>query len=239
MRYAILADIHSNLTAFEAVLKDIEERGGVEEIWCLGDIVGYGPEPHACIELLRKYQHIAIAGNHDWASIGKLELTDFNPYAAAAARWTTLQLLPEDIKYLDSLPTKLVQGDFTLVHGSPRHPIWEYLLSPYEAEANFQYFNTQFCLVGHSHIPFYIEEGGKMLKPLPPRLPLKKNRLIINPGGVGQPRDGDPRASYIIYDDQEQAIYYFRIPYDVQSTQRRMIELGLPMPLALRLSYGK
>jgi predicted phosphodiesterase len=239
MRYAILADIHSNLAAFEAVLKDIEERGGVEGIWCLGDIIGYGPDPHACIELLNRYKHIAIAGNHDWAAIGKLELTDFNPYAAAAARWTAHQLTKEDIKYIENLPLTLGEGDFTLVHGSPRHPIWEYLLSPEDAEENFSHFNSRFCLIGHSHIPFFTQQGEGMLKRLPPSLPLGNERLIINPGGVGQPRDGDPRASYVIYDSQEGVIYHHRIPYDIAFTQRKMVELGLPSPLAIRLSYGR
>ncbi|GAH83966.1 unnamed protein product, partial [marine sediment metagenome] len=144
MRYAIIADIHANLAAFTAVLNDIERRGGVEEMWCLGDVVGYGPDPHQCIELLRQHNHVCIAGNHDWAAIGKLSLSEFNPDAAAACRWTVQQLSPEDVDYLESLPLVIEKGDFTLVHGSPREPIWEYLLSISSARQNFAYFQSQF-----------------------------------------------------------------------------------------------
>lgn len=238
MRYAILADIHGNLPALEAVLSDIEGRGGVDEIWCLGDIVGYGPDPHSCIELLRQYKHVCVAGNHDWAAIGKLGVDDFNPYAAAAALWTARQLSTSDIDYLKSLPLRLVKGDFTLVHGSPREPIWEYILSPLEAAVNFEYFSTPFCLVGHSHVPLLFRSNGQMTY-LPEKMALEEKPLILNPGGVGQPRDGDPRASYAIYDEGEKVFYHFRIPYDIATTQRRMMEAGLPLPLALRLSYGR
>jgi len=203
MRYAILGDIHSNLVAFEAVLEDIEVRGGVSEIWCLGDVVGYGPEPHACIELLRRYNHVCVAGNHDWAAIGKINISDFNPDAAEACRWTAQQLTAEDINYLQNLPLSLKQGDFALVHGSPRQPIWEYILSVDDARDNFNYFDTKFCLVGHSHVPliFRCDNTGACLGARLPqeiRLGSQGFRLIINPGGVGQPRDGDPRASYAI-----------------------------------------
>ncbi len=129
MRYAIIADIHANLAAFTAVLNDIESKGGVVEIWCLGDIVGYGPDPHQCIELLCQYNHACVAGNHDWAATGKIDTSDFNPDAAAACQWAARQLSPEDAKYLENLPLTIQRGDFTLVHGSPREPIWEYVLS--------------------------------------------------------------------------------------------------------------
>lgn len=243
MRYAILADIHSNLTAFTEVLDDIERRGGAEEIWCLGDVVGYGPDPCQCIELLRRQNHVCIAGNHDWAAIGKIDTSDFNPYAAAAAHWTAQQLSPEDVHYLDNLPLVIEKGDFTLVHGSPRDPIWEYLLSTVSAKQNFAYFQSQFCLIGHSHVPLIFEqnEAGACLFsefPADAVLRLAENRLIINPGGVGQPRDGDPRASYAIYDSETGTITLYRIPYDIGATQSRMTEYGLPMRLVTRLSYG-
>ena len=153
MRYAIIADIHANLAAFTAVLDDIERRGEVEEVWCLGDVVGYGPDSHQCIELLCRYNHVCIAGNHDWAATGKLSTSDFNPDAATACHWTAQQLTPEDIEYLENLPLVIQRGDFTLVHGSPREPIWEYLLSATSSMENFAYFQSQFCLVGHSHVP--------------------------------------------------------------------------------------
>jgi len=184
MRYAITADIHANLAAFTAVLDDIERRGGTEEVWCLGDIVGYGPDPHQCIELLRQLKHICVAGNHDRA----------------------------DRDYLGSLPLITQRDDFTLAHGSPREPNWEYLLSTDAAEENFAYFQSQFCLVGHSHRPlvfeYYNETGTCSLKKLPvdAEISLAENRLIINPGSVGQPRDGDPRASYAIYDSENRTV---------------------------------
>jgi len=243
MRYVIVADIHANLTAFRAVLDDIERRGGVEEVWCLGDVVSYGPDPHQCIELLRQYNHICVAGNHDWAAIGKIDTSDFNPDAAAACHWAAQQLSPEDIEYLGSLPLVIQKGDFTLVHGSPREPIWEYLLSTTSAKENFACFQSQFCLVGHSHMPLmfeYSDSGAcffsKFLSDAV--LTLAKNRLIINPGSIGQPRDGDPRASYAIYDSEAKSITHYRIPYDIAATQARMVEYGLPMHLVERLNYG-
>jgi diadenosine tetraphosphatase ApaH/serine/threonine PP2A family protein phosphatase len=243
MRYAIIADIHANLVAFTAVLDDIDGRGGVEEVWCLGDVVGYGPDPHQCIELLCRYNHVCVAGNHDWAAIGKLDTSDFNPDAAAACRWTGQQLTAEDIRYLESLPLVIDRGDFTLVHGSPREPIWEYLLSTTSARVNFACFQSQFCLVGHSHVPLifeYSEDGACSFSQFPAGgvLRLAQNRLIINPGGVGQPRDGDPRASYAIYDSEAGTISLHRIPYDIEATQARMVEYRLPMRLVARLNYG-
>jgi len=243
MRYALIADIHANLTAFTAVLDDIKLKGGVEEIWCLGDVVGYGPDPHQCIELLRQYNHVCVAGNHDWAAIGKLDTSNFNPDAAIACRWTAQQLTPEDVKYLESLPLVIQKGDFTLVHGSPREPIWEYLMSTSSARENFAYFQSHFCLVGHSHVPLafrYGDDGVCSFSSFSPYagLILGRNRLIINPGGVGQPRDGDPRASYAIYDSERKMVRLYRVPYDIDATQVRMARHNLPMRLVVRLSYG-
>jgi len=242
MRYAIVADIHANLAAFTAVLQDIAHRGEVAEIWCLGDIVGYGPDPHQCLELLRQCNHVCVAGNHDWGAIGKLDLSDFNPDAAAACRWTAGQLLPEDVRYLENLPTVIEKDDFTLVHGSPREPIWEYLTSTSIAGENFNFFQSPYCLVGHSHLPvvFRREDGDCISGKLVPNigLALGKHRLIINPGGVGQPRDGDPRASYAIYDSEASSLKLYRIPYDIAATQNKMMQKGLPVRLVVRLEHG-
>ncbi len=243
MRYAIIADIHANLAAFTAVLGDIERRGGVTEMWCLGDVVGYGPDPHQCIELLRQHKHVCIAGNHDWAAISKLSLSEFNPDAATACRWTAEQLSPEDVAYLESLPTVIEKDNFTLVHGSPREPIWEYLLSVSSAKENFTYFKSQFCLVGHSHVPSIfkqIESGGCSFSPFFDYvgLILGKSRLIINPGSIGQPRDGDPRASYAIFDSEPRMIRLYRVVYDIDATQVKMVKHNLPVRLVSRLSQG-
>ncbi len=241
MRCAILADIHGNLAAFQAVLGDIEERGGADEIWCLGDIIGYGPDPSECIELLRRYDHLCVAGNHDWAAIGKVDISDFNPEAAAACQWTGQQLSDEDVRFLDSLPLTLNRGDFTIVHGSPREPTWEYVLSTQSAKMNFRFFNTRYCLIGHAHVPLVFELAGEtcLLKELPAELELGENRLIINPGSVGQPRDGDPRAAYAIYDEKVKTIYHHRVAYDIEATQEKMVVYGLPKFLVTRLSYGR
>jgi diadenosine tetraphosphatase ApaH/serine/threonine PP2A family protein phosphatase len=238
-----MADIHSNLTAFQAVMGDVAARGGVAEVWCLGDVVGYGPDPHQCIELLSQYEHVCVAGNHDWAAINKLDTAYFNPVAAVACHWTAQQLSDEDRDYLARLPLTIRKGDFTLVHGSPREPIWEYLLSIGEAEENRARFETKFCLVGHSHVPLvfkYGESGRCSLSPFSDgeEVTLGEARLIINPGGVGQPRDGDPRASYAIYDEETGKVTLHRVAYDIKATQKRMLKQGLPMPLVTRLSYG-
>ena len=242
MRYAIIADVHANLTAFAAVLKDIEQRGGMDEIWCLGDIVGYGPDPHECIALLRQQRYVCVAGNHDWGAIGKVDIADFNPDAAAACQWTAQQLSPEDVRYLENLPLTLERDDFTLVHGSPREPIWEYLISTSIALQNFNFFQSPYCLVGHSHLPlvFRDEDGACSFNKWATNigLALGRNRLIINPGGVGQPRDGDPRASYAIYDTENRQIRLYRVPYDIETTQHKMMESGLPIRLVARLKYG-
>ena len=139
MRYAIIADIHANLAAFKAVLEDIGHQGGAEKVWCLGDVVGYGPDPHECIELLCQINHVCVAGNHDWAAIGKIDTAEFNPDAAAACHWTAQQLSPADIEYLQKLPLVIEEDKFTLVHGSPREPVWEYIISTGIAQENFAY----------------------------------------------------------------------------------------------------
>jgi predicted phosphodiesterase len=243
MRCAIIADIHANLDAFKAVLLDIKEQGEVEEIWCLGDIIGYGPDPHQCIELLRRTNHICVAGNHDLAVIGEVDTHQFNPDAVAACEWTSRQLTPQDVLYIKELPLVIERGDFTLVHGSPREPVWEYILSISTASENFTYFKSKYCLVCHSHVPavFRLGKGGvcSFNKFLPESaLGLGEGRLIINPGSVGQPRDGDPRASYAIYDSEAEQIRLRRVPYDITATQSKMVGLRLPMRLVARLSRG-
>ena len=243
MRYLILSDIHSNLEAFEAVLDD---AGPVDQVWCLGDVVGYGPDPNGCVAQLRSLDHLCVAGNHDWATVGKLDLSDFNPDAREANLWNRKHLSPSNLAYLESLPETLVQGDFTLLHGSPRHPIWEYIIYASTAEVNFEHFDTRYCLVGHTHTPMIFRrhqrEDGQDSEALAPTLdqPLElgSERLIINPGSVGQPRDGDPRASYAILDDEGLTIEHRRVAYSWERTQAKMMGQDLPLRLVLRLQYG-
>ena len=246
MRYAIIADIHSNLAALTAVLDDIKQRGGADETWCLGDIVGYGPDPRECLDTLRQTTDICVAGNHDWAVIGgknEVDISEFNPDAAYADQWTAQQLSDEDMEYLSNLPLTIEKGDFTLVHGSPREPVREYLLSSGAARENLAYFTTRFCLVGHSHQPvvFYCTENGDIsARYFLPDNPVAtgEGRLIINPGSVGQPRDSNPDAAYAIFDSEQQLIRLHRVPYDIRATQNKMQAHGLPVRLSARLSYG-
>jgi diadenosine tetraphosphatase ApaH/serine/threonine PP2A family protein phosphatase len=243
MRYAVIADIHANLTALMAVLTDIYKKEDIGEVWCLGDIVGYGPDPSQCIELLRRTNHICVAGNHDLAAIGEIDTADFNPDAAAAIQWTTRQLSTQDRVYIKSLPLVIEREDFTLVHGSPRQPVWEYVMSISTAKENFAHFKSSFCLVCHTHVPAIFKLGKNdacsfSQFPAKGELVLGEERMIINPGSVGQPRDGDPRASYAIYDNKTRTVSLYRVPYDIAATQARMVEQRLPMRLVARLSLG-
>ena len=242
MRALILGDVHSNLAALQAVIGDAEGRGGFDVIWCLGDTVGYGPDPNSCLELLRRYELLVVAGNHDHAAVGKMSVESFNDAAATAARWTASQLGQEDVDFLSGLPLVAIVEPFTLVHGSLRAPVWEYLLTQESALATLDLLSTQFCLVGHSHIPFLcLENQGspefvEFVEDQP--FELNQERWIINGGGVGQPRDNDPRPSYAIYDSNSGTVERHRVSYDIASTQERMRQLRLPQTLIDRLSYG-
>lgn len=243
MRVAVISDIHGNLPALEAVLQDIGDQ--VEQIWCLGDIVGYGPDPNECVERVRQEDLICVVGNHDWASLGKVDLEDFNPDARWAAQWTTEQLSRKNLRFLDQLPASLVVDQFTLVHGSPRAPIWEYVTIPSIARENFAFFDTPVCLVGHTHVPlaFHLPEEKpanceRRWLDKKETLDLNEGRWILNPGGVGQPRDGDPRSAYMLLDTEEMSAEIQRVPYPVEKTQQRMEEAGLPQSLIVRLSFG-
>lgn len=382
MRYAIFTDIHANLEALETVLAKIDEiarEEPIEQIWFLGDLVGYGPNPNECIDALRKRTDVIIAGNHDWAAVGKLDLEDFSAAARISAEWTAEQLTEEHREFLRNLPERLVIGACTLVHGSPYGPLWEYLTSEVLAERSFQHFEGRFCLVGHTHVPIifqqpytfanepteplvsltqdaqeetsemaavlltshkaetiesaYLEledmqqageqEAGRlpaaveladtpdaesehvpfegqageagaelgasageledsdasaattseseiknaedrlnneieellellglsqsmvqvtneMLQPPEgPWEPPANYRVIINPGGVGQPRDGDPRAAFMIYDSIRGVFEFYRLPYPFEKTQEKIIQAGLPQYLAVRLAFGR
>jgi len=377
MRYAIFSDVHANLEALEAALAEIDEiaeENPIDQFWCLGDLVGYGPDPNRCIELVRERTDVIIAGNHDWAAIGKLDLEDFSDAARISAEWTTKQLTDEHRAFLAQLPERLEIDGCTLVHGSPYGPLWEYLTSEVFAERSFQHFETRYCFVGHTHIPAIFqqpdtianvpthpledtdvndlldladEEAGHSvavttaaqagaaaesaetaavatdqapddqasidmnedeLPVMPPDageeasngyqsddaddaeavlydadaasesvlrdaehlngeieellelLGLSRSmiqvtnkmivppeghwdapedhRFIINPGGVGQPRDGDPRAAFMIY-DTETGCEFYRVKYDFQKTQEKIIKAGLPQYLAIRLAFGR
>ncbi len=241
MRYLVLSDIHSNLPALEAVLAEVD-LAHIDEVLCLGDLVGYGPNPNECIDRLRELPLRCVAGNHDWAAIGKMDTAEFNPAAREACQWTERELTAENRAYLLSLPETLVQDNYTLVHGSLRAPIWEYVTHPLVAQRTFELLNTHLCFHGHTHVPVIFREEGAhpqayILSP-GQRITLDTNRHMINTGSVGQPRDGDPRASYLLFDSQKATLEYQRVDYPVEETQKSMKRKGLPESLITRLSYG-
>ena len=245
MRCLVISDIHSNLEAFEAVLS---HAGPVDCTWCLGDLVGYGPDPNACVDLLRSRAHLCVAGNHDWAALGKLDLAEFNVDAWSAAVWTQDNLTPENRAFLEALPKELpgpAPETFWLVHGSPCHPIWEYILDERSAVAAFRCADAAYCLHGHTHVPIVIRQAAQKgrervtwAQPSGEPIALGPERMLINPGSVGQPRDGDNRASYLILDADALLIEHRRVEYPYQRTQSKMLSRGLPPRLATRLAFG-
>lgn len=242
MRILIISDIHANFTAFETVLKDAE--GEWDFVWCLGDVVGYGPDPNECVEKLKTMPHLCLAGNHDWAALGRLDVRTFNPDARRAVEWTQETLTPENTKFLEALPVTFVIGDYTLVHASPREPVWEYILEPLIAALNFPHFETPYCFVGHTHQPVIytmVDENGDTHSTSPQyRQPHKLNgkRQIINPGSIGQPRDQNPDAAYGILDMKTGIFEHRRIPYNIKAVQARMRDNKMPDRLITRLEHG-
>jgi len=241
MRILIISDIHANLTALESVL---ENAGEFEAVWCLGDLVGYGPDPNECIETVRRLPGLqCILGNHDAAALDQIDPAVFNPDARQALQWTRNTLTESSLIFLSQLPERKELEQVTLVHGSPRQPVWEYLLDTYNATRCFEYFNTPYCFVGHTHLPilYHLKEERSLAQVYIPsastRLVLK-GRVIVNPGSVGQPRDRDPRAAYAIYYPEEGIWEYHRVEYDIAAVQARMRALGLPERHILRLQAG-
>jgi predicted phosphodiesterase len=244
MRYALLADIHANLEALTAVLDDIDRNSAADEFWLLGDLVNYGPDPCACLDLLLDLPMVCVAGNHDLAAIGKFPADYFNPEAATALTWTMSQLRKCDADYLKSLPISMQRHGFTLVHGSPEHPADEYLMTVQQAERNFGFLQTPHAAIGHTHVPAVYKrepEGNVRFMPFRPGepRPLSEGRFIVNPGSVGQPRNGDFRAAYTVYDVGTSTMHLHRVPYNVEATQAKMTAAGLPQSLIDRLEIGR
>ncbi len=242
MRILIISDIHANYTAFEAVLAHCE--GEWDFVWCLGDVVGYGPDPNECVDRLKELPQLCLAGNHDWAALNRLDVRSFNPDARRAVEWTQAALTDENTRWLEALPVTFVIGEYTLVHASPREPIWEYILEPSIAALNFPHFETPYCFVGHTHQPVIFtiaDESGDAASALPhynePRT-LNGQRQIINPGSIGQPRDQNPDAAYGLLDMTSGVFEHRRIPYDIKAVQRRMLDFNLPERLITRLEHG-
>ena len=263
MRILILSDIHGNLVALETVLRDA--AGAYDAIWCLGDVVGYGPRPSECTRIIAEQADLCVMGNHDWAVLGRpgVNVDEFNPHARQAVLWTREHLDDPSRQYLAGLADKPVQPeaaqDILITHASPREPVWEYILTPSTALENFAVFSQSICLVGHTHKPAVfrwrlhsepdpIDEEihtvatvDFLQPPVNSAFHLEtshQERLIINPGSVGQPRDNDARAAYAILDLEEYTWSYRRVPYPIELTQSQMQNAGLPKRLIDRLSFG-
>jgi predicted phosphodiesterase len=246
LRIGIVSDIHANLAAFETVLAALREAGATDRIWCIGDMVGYGPHPNECLDLLRGHDHICVPGNHDYGLLGKTDIQNFNADARFALEWTDGVLTAENRAYLEALPLRWLPDPerFTVVLASPRDPIWEYLLDTTAASECFPFFDTPYCLVGHTHVPVVfrqVQADGpvKLAQPEPgEQVRLGEARLIINPGSVGQPRDGNPQAAFAILDQEAGTLEYRRIDYPIATTQVAMRALSFPKRLISRLDYG-
>lgn len=242
MRVLVMSDIHANYTALETVIKD---AGQVDETWCLGDLVGYGPDPNAVVEQVRELTHLTcIMGNHDMATIGKMALESFNGDARRSLMWTEKVLNADNMNFLHALPQSTkVRGEVTMAHGSPRDPLWEYVLNTLTARLNFEHFDTPFCFIGHSHIQcmFQLDEGKDRvtLESTKVNQPMTLTpRMMLNPGSVGQPRDRDPRAAYAVYETESRQWEARRVAYNVKEVQQRLREAGLPEKHAVRLGEG-
>jgi diadenosine tetraphosphatase ApaH/serine/threonine PP2A family protein phosphatase len=239
MRVAVLTDIHSNAPALEAALEAV---GDVEQLWVLGDIVGYGPHPNEVVERLRELDAVAVQGNHDAAVLGRITPGAFNDLARAAVRWTAETVTPANLDWLAQQPETRVEGDFTLAHGSPRDPLWEYLFSIPAARINLAAFETPYCLVGHTHHQLVFRDDDGQVEALLPEdgytLELDARRCILNPGSVGQPRDGDPRACAMTIDTEVAEATWLRYDYDVAAVQAAIRATSLPSRLADRLEIG-
>ncbi len=242
MRTLIISDIHANYTALKAVL---EHAAPIDCVWCLGDLVGYGPDPNECIDAVRELPGLkCIKGNHDAAFLGEIDIIAFNDEARRSLEWLSEKISTENHRWLGQLDEMIELGEFTLVHGSPRNSVWEYIADPSTAYTNMDHFSSRVCLVGHTHLPgiyqltddsiFSILLNGSLAGE-----PIKlEEKCIVNPGSVGQPRDHDPRASYLLFDDEKDEWVYQRVGYDVKSVQKRIIEAGLPTRHAARLEFG-
>jgi predicted phosphodiesterase len=243
MRIALLSDVHGNKPAFEAVLVAIDDAD-VEEVWCLGDLVGYGAEPDDCVALARERCDVCLAGNHDLVVTGDIPLSDFSSSAAAAARWTQETITQESLAFLRSLEPLDPNREVGLYHGSPRDPVWEYVLSSWQADECLDLTDARVCAVGHSHVALWFHRdsdgkvGGHQAMADEGR-DLSAGEWLINPGGVGQPRDNDPRAAWLLLDTGSWAVTWKRIEYPIDEAARAIAQAGLPLVLAERLYSGQ
>ena len=241
MKWAILSDIHGNLEAFRAVIQDLRNEG-VDQVACLGDVVGYGADPNECLAFLRELTEGVVAGNHDYGAVGLTDIQAFNSAAQAAIQWTREELSGENLAFLRQLPLCRQRGGTTFVHATPHRPHeWNYIFTFPEAEEGFRALAGDLAFVGHSHSPLILaqEAGGEVKVLSPEEATLEESRRhMINVGSVGQPRDNNPRAAYGLYEEVGRKYLLKRVPYDVQGAQKKILKAGLPPFLAERLSRG-
>jgi diadenosine tetraphosphatase ApaH/serine/threonine PP2A family protein phosphatase len=242
-RVALVSDVHGNLPAFEAVIADIRETG-VDEVWCLGDLIGYGAQPDECVALARESCDHCLIGNHDLVVIDKLDISDFSFNAAAAANWTRENVASETVEWLNGLAPADTTRPLGLYHASPRDPVWEYVLSAMLADLCMDEMEPRVGAVGHSHVALYFwrtdtTSASGELAPGGTEFDLSSGRWIVNPGSVGQPRDGDPRAAWMLLDLERWVASWRRVDYEIDRAAEAIRRAGLPPALAERLYYGQ
>jgi diadenosine tetraphosphatase ApaH/serine/threonine PP2A family protein phosphatase len=243
MRIALLSDVHGNLPAFRAVLDDVDSQAP-DEIWCLGDLVGYGAEPDGCVALARERCHLSLAGNHDLVVTGAIPIADFSQSAATAARWTQETIGEETLAYLKDLAPADPEREPALYHASPRDPVWEYVISSWQADECIDLMKGRVGAVGHSHVALWFHRDGSgeisgATADAGFECDVSEGRWLLNPGGVGQPRDGDPRAAWLLLDTVGWKATWRRVEYPIDEAARAIEEAGLPHGLAERLYSGQ
>ena len=242
MRVAVVSDIHGNYHALEAVLAEVLSETP-DEIWCLGDVVGYGPDPNRCCEAVERHANLCLAGNHDLAVIGSLTVEDFNGDAAVAVRWTQTVLAEDARRFLEPLVPAATRNGAALFHGSPIDPVWDYVLSEEVARASMEMVRAPLVMVGHSHVALSIAYDGEALSGGlahgGQEVDLRASRWLLNPGSVGQPRGGDPRAAWLMLDLAAGRASFRRTEYPIERTQAEIRSVGLPEALAVRLERGQ
>lgn len=242
MKLGFFSDVHANLEALEACILDFRAEN-LDKLFFIGDAVGYGPSPDKCVELINEIAEVKLMGNHDYAALGLMETDYFNQYAAESMGWTKNYISEKTIEIMSDFELKYVIDDTLLIHSSPREPeSWHYILDMEDAEENFDFFTQKICLVGHTHRPYIVsksESGDAILSKETEEIIKDEYRYLINIGSVGQPRDGDPRSCYLIYDTEKKLARLKRVSYDVKGTQKTMAEVGLPEYLIDRLAVGR
>lgn len=241
MKIAIISDIHGNYDALESVLENIDTQGSVERIYCLGDLIGYGAQPNECVEKIREIGCQTVAGNHDFASVGKLSFEFFNTFAKQSAMWTRDTLSEENIEWIKKLEYLKMVDNVTLVHGTPFSPeMFHYISTLNDAQVSFEEMKTEICFVGHSHVPIVFFDTNPISYVVKEEIRVaSEEKTIVNVGSVGQPRDENPKACYALFDTDEMVVKLIRVSYDIEAAVSKILNAGLPEILGARLKEGR